>query len=101
KIEVTPELVKKTAGLATVEITDEEVQRLTPRINDFLGFVEKLNEVDTSGASQMLRVRPAGQVARPDVPAPAPAAAVDAALDNFPEEEDAYLVVPKVGAEES
>ena len=45
---VTIEEVQKIARLARLAMSEEEVARLAPELNNILGFVEQLGEVDTS-----------------------------------------------------
>eukprot|EP00903_Cladosiphon_okamuranus_P019165 g17627.t2 len=44
-VDITPDLVRKTADLAQIKVTDEEVEVLVPRMEEFLGFVEKMEEI--------------------------------------------------------
>eukprot|EP00640_Fibrocapsa_japonica_P007572 CAMPEP_0113935760 /NCGR_PEP_ID=MMETSP1339-20121228/2845_1 /TAXON_ID=94617 /ORGANISM="Fibrocapsa japonica" /LENGTH=145 /DNA_ID=CAMNT_0000938017 /DNA_START=112 /DNA_END=552 /DNA_ORIENTATION=- /assembly_acc=CAM_ASM_000762 len=99
KLSVTPELIKKTAGLAQLDVTDEEVERLRPRIESFLGFIAEMEQVDTSGITPMLEVKDAFSVLRED--SLKQFDNQDGILDNMPHEQDCYLSVPKVGEEES
>jgi aspartyl-tRNA(Asn)/glutamyl-tRNA(Gln) amidotransferase subunit C len=46
--------IRKIAGLAHLEITDEEVAMYTPQIADIVKYVEQLNELDTDGIQPML-----------------------------------------------
>jgi Asp-tRNA(Asn)/Glu-tRNA(Gln) amidotransferase C subunit len=46
---VTPELIRKTATLSQLTLTDEEVTRLVPRFKAFLAFVDKMREVPDTG----------------------------------------------------
>ncbi len=50
KKNISIEDVKKIATLAHIEITEEEATKFTKQIGDILAYVEKLNEVDTTGA---------------------------------------------------
>ena len=40
--------IKKIAGLAHLEITDEEVRIYEPQMNEIVAYIEQLNELDTS-----------------------------------------------------
>lgn len=50
KKNISIEDVKKIATLAHIEITEDEAIKFTKQIGDILAYVEKLNEVDTTGA---------------------------------------------------
>jgi Asp-tRNA(Asn)/Glu-tRNA(Gln) amidotransferase A subunit family amidase len=45
--------VKKVASLARIAVTDDEAERLVPELNNILGWVEQLGEVDVSGVQPM------------------------------------------------
>ncbi|WP_164079279.1 Asp-tRNA(Asn)/Glu-tRNA(Gln) amidotransferase subunit GatC, partial [Stenotrophomonas maltophilia] len=40
--------VKKVASLARIAISDSDAERLAPELNNILGWIEQLGEVDTS-----------------------------------------------------
>ena len=46
--------VRKIAKLAHLEITDAEVELYTPQMDDIVGYIEQLNELDTSAVEPML-----------------------------------------------
>lgn len=46
---VTKEQVKKTAELAKLELSDAEIDALTPELSAILDYVSQVNECDTTG----------------------------------------------------
>ena len=50
--------VKKVASLARIAVSDEEAERLVPELNNILGWVEQLGEVDVTGVEPMTAVIP-------------------------------------------
>ena len=46
---VDKETVTKIASLARIAISDDEAETLVPELNNILGWVEQLGEVDVSG----------------------------------------------------
>jgi aspartyl-tRNA(Asn)/glutamyl-tRNA(Gln) amidotransferase subunit C len=46
---ISNEDVRHIAGLARIELTDQETEKLEGELAAILGFVEKLNEIDTAG----------------------------------------------------
>lgn len=50
--------VKKVASLARIAVTDDEAERLVPELNNILGWVEQLGQVDVSGVEPMTAVIP-------------------------------------------
>ncbi len=45
--------VEYVARLARLEITDKETEKFTAQLNDILGYIDKLNELDTKGVEPM------------------------------------------------
>ena len=91
---VSPEQVRHIAKLARIAMSDEEIERLVPELNNILGWVEQLGEVDTDGVEplatvidQKMRLRDdevtAGNI-RDDI------------LANAPGAEHGFFAVPKV-----
>ena len=88
------ETVRRVAHLARIRVGDAEAERLTGELNEILGFVEQLDEVDVTGVEPMtaavetvLRqredvVNDGGQTAR--------------VLSNAPDKDDGFFLVPKV-----
>lgn len=42
--------IKKVAHLARIEVSDEEAKKLSSQFEDILGYIQKLEAVDTKGA---------------------------------------------------
>lgn len=91
---LTRDEVKKVAGLAKLRMTDEQLDTLAPELNNILGFIEQLSEVDTDN------VEPLANVARSTLPLRADVVndgeCVDKVLANAPEAIEDYFAVPKV-----
>ncbi|CAN0054350.1 unnamed protein product, partial [Scytosiphon promiscuus] len=98
QVDITPELVRKTAGLAQIQITDEEVNSLVPRMEEFLGFVETMEEVYKSGDGTFAALSCGHNFLRDD--AAERFSNVPAVMENMPVQEASYLRVPKVGEDE-
>jgi aspartyl-tRNA(Asn)/glutamyl-tRNA(Gln) amidotransferase subunit C len=45
--------VEHVAHLARLEITPKEKEKFTAQLNDILGYIDKLNELDTKGVEPM------------------------------------------------
>ena len=52
---VTNEQVRHIAKLARIAMSDDELERLVPELNNILGWVEQLSEVNTDGIEQIGR----------------------------------------------
>jgi aspartyl-tRNA(Asn)/glutamyl-tRNA(Gln) amidotransferase subunit C len=86
--------VKKVASLARIAISDEDAARLAPELNNILGWVEQLGEVDTSGVEPMTAVIPNTLRLRADVVTEG--GIRDQVLANAPQGEHGFFTVPKV-----
>jgi aspartyl-tRNA(Asn)/glutamyl-tRNA(Gln) amidotransferase subunit C len=53
---VTNEQVRHIARLARIAMSDEEIERLAPELNNILGWVEQLAEVNTDGIEPLTAV---------------------------------------------
>jgi len=86
--------VKKVASLARIAVSDEEAERLVPELNNILGWVEQLGEVDVSGVEPMTAVIPNDLRLRED--AVTDGNVRDKVLANAPQAEHGFFAVPKV-----
>lgn len=53
---VTAEEVRRVAELANLELTDDELPAIEHDLNAILGYIEQLNELDTTGVPPMAQV---------------------------------------------
>ncbi len=86
--------VRYIASLARLRFTEEEEKRLAEEMNEILGYVEKLNELDTSGVPPMSHVLDLHNVTRKDVVETR--ISREEALKNAPDADSAYIRAPKV-----
>lgn len=86
--------VKKVASLARIAISDADAERLAPELNNILGWIEQLGEVDTSAVEPMTAVIPNKLRLRADVVTEG--AQRDAVLLNAPQGAHGFFTVPKV-----
>ncbi|AJP72325.1 Asp-tRNA(Asn)/Glu-tRNA(Gln) amidotransferase subunit GatC [Sphingomonas hengshuiensis] len=86
--------VKKVASLARIAITDADAEKLAPELNNILGWIEQLGEVDTSSVEPMTAVIPNILRLREDVVTEGQQR--DAILANAPQGEHGFFTVPKV-----
>ena len=59
--------VRKIASLARIAVTDEQVEAMVPELNNILGWIEQLGEVDTSAVHPMTAIIPNHLRLRDDV----------------------------------
>jgi aspartyl-tRNA(Asn)/glutamyl-tRNA(Gln) amidotransferase subunit C len=86
--------VAKIASLARIRMSDEEVAAMVPELNNILGWVEQLGEVDVAGVEPMTAVIPNTLRLRDDVVTDG--GIRDKVLANAPAPEHGFFGVPKV-----
>ena len=86
--------VRRIAGLARIAVSDAEAEAMVPELNNILGWIEQLGEVDTSGVSPMTAVIPNTLRLRDDVVTDG--GVRDKVLANAPQAEHGFFAVPKV-----
>jgi aspartyl-tRNA(Asn)/glutamyl-tRNA(Gln) amidotransferase subunit C len=86
--------VRKVAKLSRLELTDAEVGEFTGQLRAILGYVEKMDELDTESVEPLAHCLPISNVFRPD--AVKESLGTEKALANAPQKEDGNFVVPKV-----
>ncbi|HET9458692.1 MAG TPA: Asp-tRNA(Asn)/Glu-tRNA(Gln) amidotransferase subunit GatC [Sphingomicrobium sp.] len=91
---VTPEQVRHIANLARIAMSEEELERLVPELNNILGWVEQLGEVDTEGVEPLATVIEQKLRLRDDVVSDGDCR--DEILANAPDAEHGFFAVPKV-----
>jgi aspartyl-tRNA(Asn)/glutamyl-tRNA(Gln) amidotransferase subunit C len=96
---VTIEQVRHIAKLARVAMSDDELARLEPELNNILGWIEQLSEVDTDGVEPLATVVDQKLRLRDDVIDADPLTGGnvrDAVLANAPDAQHGFFAVPKV-----
>lgn len=88
------ETVIKVADLARIEIKEEEIGGLTKEMNKILTFMEKLNEVDTTGIKPLVYMNEEVNVWREDI-AKQEITIADG-LKNAAKHNESYFFVPKI-----
>jgi aspartyl-tRNA(Asn)/glutamyl-tRNA(Gln) amidotransferase subunit C len=86
--------VRKIASLARIAVTDGEVDAMVPELNNILGWIEQLGEVDVTGVEPMTAVIPNVLRLRADVVTDG--GIRDRVLANAPAAEHGFFGVPKV-----
>ena len=86
--------VAKIASLARIRMSDDEVAAMVPELNNILGWVEQLGEVDVAGVEPMTAVIPNTLRLRDDVVTDG--GVRNKVLANAPAPEHGFFGVPKV-----
>ena len=93
-MEVNDALVDKLANLARLHFKDEEKAAIKNDLQRMIQFVEKLNELDTSGVEPLLHMSEQVNILRDDEVKGSISRAE--ALLNAPLHDDVFFKVPKV-----
>jgi len=86
--------VKRVAHLARIAVSEDEANRMMGELNDILGFVEQLSEVDVTGVEPMTSVTPMAMKKRIDQVTDGDKA--DDVVANAPVTDRNFFLVPKV-----
>lgn len=86
--------VRYVANLARINLTDEEVTRYGSQLEEIMGYIEKLSEVDIEGIEPTAHAYALANRVREDVPVESlPPSGL---LQNAPDQANDQLRVPKV-----
>ncbi len=91
---VTSQQVRHIAKLARIGMDDAQIEALVPELNNILGWVEQLAEVNTDGVEPLTAVIDHKLRLRDDVVNDG--GIRDAVLANAPEAQHGFFAVPKV-----
>ncbi len=91
---VSPEQVRHIAKLARIAMSDDELDRLLPELNNILDWVEQLGEVNTDGVEPLATVIDQKLRLRDDVVTDGDIR--DQVLANAPDAQHGFFAVPKV-----
>ena len=91
---VTAETVRHVAKLARIAMSDAEIDALVPELNNILGWVDQLAEVDTDGVEPLTAVIDLKLRLRDDVVTDGNNR--DKVLANAPDAQHGFFAVPKV-----
>ncbi len=91
---VNDELVDKIANLARLEFNSEEKEDIKSDLQQMIGFIEKLNELDTTGVEPLLHMSENINVFREDEVNGT--ISREAAFRNAPLHDEQFFKVPKV-----
>ena len=93
-MKITRNTVDYVANLARLNLSDEEKDKMMVDLDKILVYVDKLNELDTSGVEPTAHILPIKNVFRDDVTQPS--FDRELILANAQEQEDGCFKVPKI-----
>lgn len=88
------EQVRKVAKLARLQLTEVEIDEFTDQLGAILGYVEKMNELETDDVEPLAHCLAIDNVFRADEIKPS--LGTDRALANAPERDGPFFKVPKI-----
>ncbi|MHC4212194.1 MAG: Asp-tRNA(Asn)/Glu-tRNA(Gln) amidotransferase subunit GatC [Planctomycetota bacterium] len=86
--------VRKVAKLSRLDLSDAEVEEFTGQLSAILGYVEKMNELDTESVEPLAHCLPVHNVFREDIVRES--LGTEKALANAPQEDGEFFRVPKI-----
>lgn len=90
---ISDETIEYVGILSKLELSEEEKEQAKKDMGSMLDYIDKLNELDTTGVEPMSHVFPVNNVFREDVVTNEDDR--DNILKNAPEEKDGSFMVPK------
>jgi aspartyl-tRNA(Asn)/glutamyl-tRNA(Gln) amidotransferase subunit C len=93
-LKISPQEVEYVAHLARLEISDKEQEKLTAQLNDILLYIDKLNELDTTGVEPMSHAIAVTNAFREDKIVDS--LGTEKSLANAPDARGEFFRVPKV-----
>lgn len=93
-MEVNRETIEKLARLSRLHFSEEEKMEIQADLQKMIHFVDKLNELDTTGLEPVLHMSAEKNMLREDVVEGSITA--EEALSNAPEKYQSFFTVPKV-----
>lgn len=87
--------VRYVAGLAKIAVSDDEAARLQKELDAILGYVQQLDQLDTTGVEPTYQVTGLKNVDRADEIIDY-GVSQEALLNNAPQSKDSQIKVPKV-----
>ena len=93
-MKITNKLIQDIAALAKLEFDEQSAEQMKADLEKIIGFVDKLNEIDTEGVDPLIYLSEEVNVLREDE-IKAVVSQVEA-LKNAPEKDSDYFKVPTV-----
>ncbi len=88
------EMVLKVAKLSKLQLKEEEIEIFSKQLPEIIGFIEKLEELDTENILPFYELIDKKAPLREDVPQES--LSQEEALANAPQAENGFFVVPRV-----
>lgn len=92
-MEITSEMIDDVAALAKLNLTEAEKIQAKQDLEQILGYMEKIQELDTDTTEPLMYVLPQRNVFREDIEEPGTER--ELILSNAPKQKDGCFLVPK------
>jgi len=86
--------VRKVAKLARLELANSEIEEFTVQLSAILDYMEKMNELDTTGVEPLAHCLPISNVFRDD--SIKTSLGTEKTLANAPQQDGEFFKVPKI-----
>jgi len=93
-LKITPDIVRHVAGLARLELGEEEALKMENQLGDILGYIGLLDDLDLSEIPPTSHVLDIANVMREDEAKPS--LPVEKGLANAPDRQGTSFKVPKI-----
>jgi len=93
-MKITLQEVEHVARLARLALSEEEKEEMRSQLDRILGYIEKLDQLDTSAVEPTSHVIPMTNVFRDD--ALLPSLSREEALANGPDRQEGFFRVPRI-----
>ncbi len=93
-MKITREEVKHVAHLAKLNLSEEELVKMTGQLDNILSYVDKLDELDTTGIKPTTHAFSVSNAFREDVVVES--LSQDEAVANAPQQNGESFIVPKI-----
>ena len=95
-VALTPKDVTHVAKLAHLPLADKDVDKRTEELQSVLGYMSKIQSLDTEQVPEMLQVTPTDHTMREDVVDESRTFTQAEALQNAPQSHDGFVMVPAI-----
>lgn len=94
---ITKKDLEHMAWLSRLELSEEDREKYTPKLNSVLDYFGEIDKVDTEGVEPTYHVLPVGNVFRDDeAGVPTGSLSQEEVLSNAPKKQDGFFKAPRM-----
>jgi aspartyl-tRNA(Asn)/glutamyl-tRNA(Gln) amidotransferase subunit C len=94
QVKIDEKQVRQVAKLSRLALNDQQIHEFSTQLSAILGYIEKLNELDTKNVEPLAHCLPVHNVFRDDVVKPS--LGTEKVVANAPETDGQFFIVPKI-----